>query len=57
MKTFDFQLTYTFTFQEGTITVFDANSYAEAEETAQGKALKLGWDHTKILKYKAERER
>ena len=55
MKVFDFQLTYTFNFQEGSIVVFDANSYAEAEETARGKAIKLGWDHTKILTYKAER--
>ena len=55
MKIFDFQLDYTFTFQEGTIVVLDANSYAEAEETALGKAYKLGWDHTKILTYKAER--
>lgn len=56
MKVFDFQLTYTFNFQEGSIVVLDANSYAEAEETARAKAYKLGWDHTKILTYKAERE-
>ena len=48
---------YTFNFQEGSIVVLNANSYAEAEETARGKAYKLGWDHTKILTYKAERER
>ena len=56
MKILDFQLTYTFNFKEGTIKVFHANSYAEAEETARGKAIKLGWDHTKILTYKAETE-
>lgn len=57
MKAFDFQLTYTFDFKEGTVVVFGANSYAEAEETARGKAMKLGWDHTKVLTYKAEREK
>ena len=55
MKVFNFQPTYTFNFQEGSIVVLDANSYAEAEETARAKAYKLGWDHTKVLTYKAER--
>ena len=51
---FDFTFNYTFTFPEGSITVQGADSLADAEECARGKALQLGWQN-KVLTHKTER--
>lgn len=51
---FELQFNYTFAFPEGSITVQSADSLAEAEECARGKALQLGW-HNQVLTHKTER--
>ncbi len=51
---FEFTFNYTFAFPEGSITVQSADSLADAEECARGKALQLGWQN-KVLTYKTER--
>lgn len=51
---FELSFNYTFAFPEGSITVQNADSLADAEECARGKALQLGWKN-KVISYKAER--
>lgn len=51
---FDFEFNYTFAFPEGSITVQGADSLADAEEYARGRAIKLGWQN-KVLTHKTER--
>lgn len=51
---FDLLFNYTFAFPEGAITVQSADSLAEAEECARGKALQLGWTN-QVLAHMTER--